>query len=101
MNEDELFFSLRLCEQIGDEDSILPHKLKEEILQALRSRSEKSSQSLSHLPMSLICYIFVLILFYTIVIVHYVISVQFYVPIQHNKKDINNSTPKRPLRGGA
>ncbi|GAA6095898.1 DENN/MADD domain containing 2Da isoform X1 [Tachysurus ichikawai] len=29
--------------RIGDENSILPHKLKEEILQALRSRSEKSS----------------------------------------------------------
>ncbi|XP_027010999.1 DENN/MADD domain containing 2Da isoform X1 [Tachysurus fulvidraco] len=29
--------------RIGDEDSVLPHKLREEILQALRSRSEKSS----------------------------------------------------------
>ncbi|XP_053536493.1 DENN/MADD domain containing 2Da isoform X3 [Ictalurus punctatus] len=29
--------------RVGDEDSILPHKLKEEILQALRSRSETSS----------------------------------------------------------
>ncbi|TUL77782.1 DENN domain-containing protein 2D [Bagarius yarrelli] len=29
--------------RIGDEESILPHKLKEEMLQALRNRSDKSS----------------------------------------------------------
>ncbi|XP_022526572.2 DENN/MADD domain containing 2Da isoform X1 [Astyanax mexicanus] len=29
--------------QIGDEDSILPHKLRDEILQALKSRSEKAT----------------------------------------------------------
>uniref|UniRef100_A0A8B9L522 DENN/MADD domain containing 2Da n=1 Tax=Astyanax mexicanus TaxID=7994 RepID=A0A8B9L522_ASTMX len=32
-----------VCLQIGDEDSILPHKLRDEILQALKSRSEKAT----------------------------------------------------------
>lgn len=30
--------------QMGDEDTILPHKLKEEIKQALSAKNEKSSK---------------------------------------------------------